>query len=82
MDINELSNKAAERDLPDPPAMRKIIFLDVDGVLNCDKTERETRSGYRFVGSRKIKFLKKILEETGRRSYCQATGDTIVTTQI
>lgn len=65
MDIQALAVKDAERDFSDPSAMRKIIFLDVDGVLNCDKTERETRSGYRFVGSRKIKLLKKIVEETG-----------------
>jgi len=63
MDITALVNKAAERDLSDQT--RKVIFLDVDGVLNCDKTERETKTGYLFVGSRKIKRLKRIIEETG-----------------
>lgn len=30
----------------------KVVFLDIDGVLNTDKTTRRTTGGYRFVGSR------------------------------
>lgn len=45
----------------------KILFLDVDGVLNCEKTERITKNGYLFVGGRKLKRLKHILDETGAK---------------
>lgn len=45
----------------------KIIFLDVDGVLNCEKTQRVTRNGYLFVSGRKIKLLQKIVKETGAK---------------
>lgn len=43
----------------------KVIFLDVDGVLNNNKTTRRTSNGYRFVGRRQIKNLKRIVDETG-----------------
>lgn len=45
----------------------KVIFLDVDGVLNSDKTSRRTASGYTFVGSRQMKNLRRIVEETGAK---------------
>ncbi len=45
----------------------KVVFLDVDGVLNNNKTVRRTTGGYRFVGSRQLKNLKRIITETGAK---------------
>lgn len=45
----------------------KVIFLDVDGVLNSRKTTRRTAGGYVFVGSRQVKNLKHIIKETGAK---------------
>lgn len=45
----------------------KVIFLDVDGVLNSRKTIRRTKGGYTFVGSRQMKRLKRIVSETGAK---------------
>lgn len=42
----------------------KVAFLDIDGVLNTDKTTRRTTGGHRFVGSRQLKNLKRIITET------------------
>ena len=42
----------------------KIIFLDVDGVLNCNKTTRKTMSGYTFIGNRQLKNLRRIISTT------------------
>lgn len=39
----------------------KVIFLDVDGVLNSDRTARRTQSGYTFVDNRQMKNLKHII---------------------
>lgn len=41
----------------------KVIFLDVDGVLNCQKTEAKCR-GFIGVDSKKVKLLKKIVDAT------------------
>lgn len=43
----------------------KVIFLDVDGVLNSNKTVRKTANGYIFVDSGYLKNLKHIIDETG-----------------
>lgn len=45
----------------------RVIFLDVDGVLNSDKTVRTTLSGFTFVGSRHVKNLKRIIDSTGAK---------------
>ena len=45
----------------------KVVFLDVDGVLNNNKTTRKTTGGYPFVGSRLLKNLKRIITETGAK---------------
>lgn len=45
----------------------KVIFLDVDGVLNSALTARETRSGAQFVGARQVKNLRRIIQETGAK---------------
>lgn len=42
----------------------KIIFLDIDGVLNSNKTTRRTMNGYIFVGNRQLKNLKRIVNAT------------------
>lgn len=41
----------------------KVIFLDVDGVLNCDTTE-ETINGWTFVDDYKIKLIRHIMTKT------------------
>ncbi len=41
----------------------KILFLDVDGVLNCKHT-KESFAGYVFVSDDKIRLLKRIIEAT------------------
>ena len=43
----------------------KVIFLDVDGVLNSDRTVRKTQGGYTFVDNRQMKNLKHIINMTG-----------------
>jgi len=45
----------------------KVIFLDVDGVLNSSHTTRKTASGYTFIGNRQLKNLKRIISETGAK---------------
>ena len=45
----------------------KVIFLDVDGVLNSDRTARRTQSGYTFVDNRQMKNLKHIIKMTGAK---------------
>lgn len=43
----------------------KVIFLDIDGVLNNSKTTRTTsQTHYTFVGARHIKNLKRIINST------------------
>lgn len=42
----------------------KVIFADVDGVLNCSNT-RERIDGIYFVEDQKIEYLKEIIELTG-----------------
>ena len=41
----------------------KLIFLDVDGVLNCDSTQNRVQ-GFIGVDPEKVKLLKKIVEAT------------------
>lgn len=43
----------------------KVIFLDVDGVLNNYKTTRRTKGGFVFVEESKLKLLKHIIDVTG-----------------
>ena len=45
----------------------KVIFLDVDGVLNSDCTARRTQSGYTFVDNKQMKNLKHIINMTGAK---------------
>lgn len=42
----------------------KVIFLDIDGVLNCRYTKEEIYS-FTFVAPKKIELLKQLMEHTG-----------------
>lgn len=44
--------------------MDKVIFLDVDGVLN-GKNTRARCQGYKGIDSKKVKLLAKLINETG-----------------
>ena len=50
----------------------KIIFLDIDGVLNC-KTTRETHCGTIGVEQRFIDLLKEIVEATDAKVVLTST---------
>lgn len=43
----------------------KVIFLDVDGVLNHKGTRSRTESGYYFVDDEKIEILKELIDKSG-----------------
>lgn len=45
----------------------KVIFLDVDGVLNSRNTTRRTAGGYTFIGSRQVSRLRHIVRQTGAK---------------
>lgn len=42
----------------------KIVFLDIDGVLNCEGS-RSRCVGYRGIDDKKVENLAKIVKETG-----------------
>lgn len=44
----------------------KVIFLDVDGVLNCVDSKSRCR-GYIGIDDRRVERLRKIVEATGAR---------------
>ena len=44
----------------------KIIFLDIDGVLNCSESKSECL-GYTGIDTVRIKRLKRIIEETNAK---------------
>lgn len=46
--------------------MNKVIFLDVDGVLNCQTTKASV-GPWIGIDSKKVKLLKQIVDETGAR---------------
>ncbi len=50
----------------------KVIFLDVDGVLNSLDT-KETIEGYIFVSDDKIELLKEIIVQTGAKVVLSST---------
>ena len=57
--------------------MSKVIFLDVDGVLNCCKgdhpTKERTPNGFIGIDQKYVKRLKKIVDNTG--AYIVLTSD-------
>jgi hypothetical protein len=50
----------------------KIIFLDVDGVLNCSST-KEQLDAFIFVEDKKIELLKQLVECTGAKIVLSST---------
>lgn len=42
----------------------RIIFLDIDGVLNDRKTRSQSPDGFTFVDTPKIRRLKRIIDTT------------------
>lgn len=44
---------------------RKIIFLDIDGVLNCNKSKIDKTIGYLGIDDDKLIKLKTIIDKTG-----------------
>lgn len=53
----------------------KVIFLDIDGVLNCDTTTNRI-FGYDFVDDDKVDRLKRIIDETGAKVVLSSTWRT------
>ena len=53
----------------------KIIFTDVDGVLNCSKTTRRLSccNEFTFVDTRKVLRLREIVERTGAKLVLSST---------
>ena len=45
--------------------MKKIIFCDIDGVLNSAYYTKRDGGGISFIEERKVKNLKKIVDATG-----------------
>lgn len=55
-----------DKEKADPNYMEgpKVIFLDVDGVLNCHSTKDEC-GGYIGIDDKKVSLLKEIVDATG-----------------
>ena len=53
----------------------KVIFLDIDGVLNCDKTTKrlDVCNEFTFVDTRKVLRLRDIVERTGAKLVLSST---------
>lgn len=54
------------------PAM-KIIFLDVDGVLNCSNSKTRSPSGFIGVDDEKVLTLREIVRQTGAKIVLTST---------
>lgn len=54
-------------------AAEKVIFLDIDGVLNDDSTPARTKKGYVFVDKSKILLLKQIVDATQAKLVLSST---------
>jgi hypothetical protein len=50
----------------------KVIFLDIDGVLNCDKTPNPRKFPY-IVDKKLLTRLKKLLDRTGAKVVLSST---------
>ena len=50
----------------------KVIFLDIDGVLNSGYT-KERIEGYTFVDASNIRFLKELIDQTGAKVVLSST---------
>lgn len=52
---------------------QKVIFLDVDGVLNEESTQTRTKSNCIFVDEAKLLLLKRIVDTTGAKLVLSST---------
>jgi hypothetical protein len=50
----------------------KVIFLDIDGVLNCDKTRNPRKLPY-IVDKKLLRRFQKLLENTGAKVVLSST---------
>lgn len=50
----------------------KVIFLDIDGVLNTMSTKEEIE-GYTFVSDGKVALLKELIDQTGAKLVLSST---------
>ena len=55
--------------------MRKIVFLDIDGVLNSMDYFKQTKDckGYTEINPEKVKLLKEIVDRTGAQIILSST---------
>ena len=53
--------------------MTKIIFLDIDGVLNCNSSDPYMPNGYVGIDEDKLQNLKYIVDQTGAEIYLTST---------
>lgn len=54
--------------------MRKILFLDIDGVLNCITTTQRYRSSSMYgIDPEKVALLNQVLERTGAKVVISST---------
>lgn len=51
----------------------KVIFLDIDGVLNCRWCKNFIDGGYHFVMDEKILLLKQLVDRTGAKIVLSST---------
>lgn len=58
--------------LPLKGGCMKVIFLDIDGVLNCDKTRNPRKLPY-VVDKKLLARLKKLLQRTGAKVVLSST---------
>lgn len=54
----------------------KVIFLDIDGVLNDAATDDYTPAGFMGIDGYKVKFLRQIVEATGASIVLTSTWKT------
>ena len=54
----------------------KVIFLDIDGVLNCKRTSNARKLPY-IDDKRLLLRFRRLLEQTSAKVVCPPPGDTI-----
>lgn len=54
----------------------KVIFLDIDGVLNDATTDQYTPAGFMGIDAYKVKLLRQIVEATGASIVLTSTWKT------
>ena len=60
----------------------KVIFLDIDGVLNASDTKSKAPSGCTGISEALLKRLRKIIEATGARVVLSSTWKTEIDERI